>query len=98
MCRTFIQRSAFQRMNSMSSAARCALRVTAVVPSYSSTRLIDDEAALDEITRHRRARIRRRMLDVRPVDVLPREREVGVDRLARVVGLPTINPPTTSMP
>ena len=42
MCRTFIQRSAFHRMNSISSASRCALRVTAVVPSYSSTRVIDD--------------------------------------------------------
>ena len=27
------------------------------------------------------------MLDVRPVDVLPREVEVGLDRLARVVGV-----------
>ena len=56
-------------MNSISSDDRCALRVTAVVPSYSSTRWIDDQAALDEVLRHRRSGIRRRMLDVRPVDV-----------------------------
>jgi hypothetical protein len=36
--RSFIQRSARQRMNSISSAVRCSLRTTAVVPSYSSTR------------------------------------------------------------
>ena len=33
MCRTFIQRSARQRRNSISSADRCSLRTTAVVPS-----------------------------------------------------------------
>jgi len=47
--------------------------------------VIDHQAALDEIARHRCARIGRRMLDVRPVDVLPREGEVGVDRLRRIV-------------
>jgi len=47
--------------------------------------LVDDQPAIDEVARHRRARVRRRMLDVRPVDVLTREGEVGPDRLGRVV-------------
>ena len=38
MCRTFIQRSALHRMNSISSGSTCGVRMTAVVPSYSSTR------------------------------------------------------------
>ena len=81
MCRTFIQRSAFHRMNSMSSAdeVRAARDGGGAVVLLDAA--IDDEAALDEITRHRRARVRRRMLDVRPVDVLSRERQVGVDGL-----------------
>ena len=54
--------------------ARCSLRTTAVVPSYSSSAVVDDEAALAQLPRHRRARVRRRVLDVRPVDVAPRER------------------------
>ena len=33
MCRTFIHRSARHRMNSISSADRCSVRTTAVVPS-----------------------------------------------------------------
>ena len=37
MWRTLIHRSARQRMNSTSSALRCSVRTTAVVPSYSST-------------------------------------------------------------
>jgi len=47
--------------------------------------VIDHQAALDEIARHRCARIGRRMLDVGPVDILPREGEVGVNRLRRIV-------------
>jgi len=47
--------------------------------------LIDDEAALDEVTGHRRSGVGRRMLDVRPVHVFAREREIGGDRLARIV-------------
>ena len=87
MCRTFIQRSAFQRRNSISSAARCSVRTTAVVPSYSSSRSIHDQSLLAEVFRHGRARIRRGMLNVRPVHVAAREFEVGFDRLARVVGI-----------
>ena len=87
MCRTFIQRSAFQRRNSISSASRCALRVTADVPSYSSTRVVHDEPTLAKVTCHRRSGIRRRMLNVGPVHVLSREGEIGLDRCPRVVGI-----------
>ena len=48
---------------------------------------VDDEAARLEVLRHRRAGIWRRMLDVRPVDVLPRELEVRGNRFATVVGV-----------
>ena len=82
MWRTFIQRSAFQRMNSTSSGSRCAPRVTAVVPSYSSTSRVHDQAALLEVACHRRAGVRRRMLDVRPVDVPPGKLEVRRHRFA----------------
>ena len=80
MCRTFIHRSACQRMNSISSgrqvrAARHRRRAVVLVDAR-----VDDQLPLDELARHRRAGIRRRMLDVRPVDVLAREREVGGDR------------------
>jgi len=47
--------------------------------------LIDDQPALDEVARHRRARVRRRMLDVGPIHVFPGEREVGGDGTGRVV-------------
>jgi len=47
--------------------------------------LIDHEAAVDEVARHRRPWIRRGVLDVRPVHVLPREGEVGGDGVRRVV-------------
>ena len=49
--------------------------------------VVDDQAARDEIARHRRAGIGRRMLDVRPIHVLAREREVCRNRLPRVVGV-----------
>ena len=49
--------------------------------------LVDDEAALAEVARHRRPRVGRRVLNVRPVDVLARESEVGRDGLARIVGI-----------
>src|ERR1043166_9874001 len=48
--------------------------------------LIHDESAIAELRGHRRARLRRRMLDVRPVDVLTRELEVGLDRCTRIPG------------
>ena len=69
-------------------ALECSVRTTAVVPSYSLDVIAHDEVALTEVARHRRARIRRRMLDVRPVDVPARERQIRVDRLARVAGVP----------
>ena len=85
MCFTFIQRSARQRRNSISSADTCSLRTTAVVPYSATTSSIDDQAAIAEVSRHRRSRIRRRMLDVRPVDVLPGKVEIGFDRRLRIV-------------
>ena len=63
------------------------VRTTAVVPSYSLHVFVDDQVLLAEVLRHRRAGIRRRMLDVRPVDVLAGEREVRFDRLAGVAGI-----------
>ena len=85
--RSFIQRSARQRRNSISSAGRCSVRTTAVVPSYSSTRSLTISPRAAEVLRHRRARVRRGMLDVGPVDVATGEFEIGLDRLARVVGV-----------
>ena len=61
------------------------VRTTAVVPSYSSTSSLTIRPRSRKSSRHRRARIRRRVLDVRPVDVPARERQVRLDRLARVV-------------
>src|SRR5438445_3004700 len=49
--------------------------------------LVDDESLLPERLRHRRARIGRRMLDVRYVDVPAGEGQIGLDRLARVLGV-----------
>ena len=83
-CRTFIQRSARHRRNSMSAAGTCS-SARRRSSRRSGTILVDDEAPVAELLRHRRARVRRRMLDVRPVDVPPRELQVGLDRLARVV-------------
>src|SRR3954454_25132594 len=48
--------------------------------------LVDDQAARAELRGHWCRRIWRRMLDIMPVDVLPSELEVRLDRLARVVG------------
>ena len=81
MCRTFIHRSAFHRMNSISSASRCVAARDGGRAVVLLDAAIDDQAALDEVARHRRARIRRRMLDVGPVDVPSRERQIGLDRL-----------------
>ena len=99
MWRTFIQRSARHRRYSISSASRCALRVTADVPSYSSTRVLTISPRSRKSLRHRRARIRRRVLDVRPVHVLAARRPGWRRWPLRVSsGFPTMSPPTTNMP
>ena len=74
MWRTFIQRSARQRMNSISSASRCAVRTTAVVPSYSSRRSLTTRPRSTKSRVIGVRGIRRRMLDVGPVHVLAGER------------------------
>ena len=98
MWRTFIHRSARHRMNSISSASRCALRVTAVVPSYSSTRRLTIKS------RSRNSRV----IGVPGYGVgcwmygqstcaRANDRFAATD--SRVSsGLPTISPPTTSIP
>ena len=63
------------------------LRTTAVVPSYSSRRVVDDQAALGELPRHGRARVRGGVLDVRPVHVAAGEGQVGLDLLPGVAGV-----------
>src|SRR4030095_12461506 len=47
--------------------------------------VVDDQSAATKILSHRRARVRGRMLNVGPVDVMPRKFEIGLDRFARVV-------------
>ena len=54
--------------------------------------VVDDESASLEILRHRRTGVRRRVLNVRPVDVPPGEREVGLDRFPRVIRIPDDQP------
>ena len=75
------------------------VRTTAVVPSYCAT----SSSTIRPRSRKSRVigvpRIRRRMLDVRPVDVA----RARTSRLASIdsrvsSGLPTIRPPTTNMP
>src|SRR4029078_300680 len=46
---------------------------------------IDDQAACLEVFGHRRAGVRRWMLDVWPVDILPRKLEVCGNRFATIV-------------
>ena len=64
---------------------RCALRVTAVVPSYSSTREFTTSPRSTKSRGHWRAGIRRRVLNVRPVHVSARELEIGCNRLPSIV-------------
>jgi len=47
--------------------------------------LVDDQTAFDEVACHRRARIRRGMLNVGPVHVLTGEVEIGGNRIRRVI-------------
>src|SRR6187200_324551 len=46
---------------------------------------VGNQVLLTELLRHRGARVRCRMLNVRPVDILPGELEIRLDRFARVV-------------
>jgi len=46
---------------------------------------VDNETAFDEVACHRRARIRRRMLNVGPVHVPTGEGEIGGNRIRRVI-------------
>ena len=46
---------------------------------------VDNEVLPAKILRHRRTWIWRGMLDVRPVDILPRKGKIGQHRLARVI-------------
>ena len=98
MWRTFIHRSARHRMNSMSSAERCALRVTAVVPSYSSTR----ELVMSPFS------TKSRVMGVPGYGVgcwmygqstcLRANARLAATPSRVSSGLPTIRPPTTSRP
>ena len=49
--------------------------------------LLHDQRAAAELFGHRRARIRCGVLDVRPVDIAARERQVCLDRVAGIVGI-----------
>ena len=46
---------------------------------------VDNQVLLAELLRHRGARVRCRMLNVRPVDIPPGEFEIRLDRFTRVV-------------
>src|SRR5215204_2377814 len=49
--------------------------------------LIDDQPAFVKLLRHSRAWVRRRVLNVRPIDVALGEFEISLDRLTRVSGI-----------
>jgi hypothetical protein len=48
---------------------------------------INDQISFTEIFRHRSSRIRRRMLNVRPIHIAPREFEIGFNGFLCVVGI-----------
>src|SRR5262245_52714548 len=50
--------------------------------------LVDDESPVTKVLRHRRTRIWRRVLNVRPVDIFPGKLEIGLDRFNGVVRIP----------
>jgi|GEM_PF-4350661 len=54
--------------------------------------LVDDEPLVAKLFGHRRARIRRRVLDIRPVDVLTGKRKIRFDRFDGIIWAPENQP------